>query len=430
MLRALYSLLLYLLLPLVLLRLLYRCLRERELSALRIGQRLGFCGQLPSMPSPPRIMLHAVSLGEMNSAEPLLRQLRQRYPGHGIVLTSTTPTGLARGMEILPGMAPGMAACVALPYDLPDAVARFLDGVRPELVLVLENEIWPNLLQACANRGIPVAIVNARLSPSSMVGYRRWRLLFAPVLDKISLVAAQDEMAAAAWQQLGLENVLVSGNLKYDALPDPKGLRQRADALAKQLGLAGKLVWIAASTHPDEEQQVMAALLMVRSSYPDSLLLWAPRHPWRGAAITGLCRKHGLHVALRSKNENVANNCVFLLDTLGELQNFYAMADAAFVGGSLAAHGGHNVLEAAAVGVPVLCGPHTFNFRALCHDMEQAAVLLRVHDGYSLGSSIQRLFADAQLRRGMAGNASAFVAGRSGASSVVCDALEKLLPAG
>ena len=426
MLRAIYSLALYLALPFLLLRLLYRCLREGDASALRIGQRLGFCGQLPSTLPSPRIVLHAVSLGEMNAAEPLLRQLRQRYPGHGIVVTSTTPTGLARGMEILPGM----AACVALPYDLPDAVARFLDGVKPELMLVLENEIWPNLLLGCASRGIPVAIVNARLSPSSMVGYRRWRLLFAPALDKIRLVAAQDEVAAKAWQELGLGNVLVAGNLKYDALPDPKELRQRADALAGRLGLADRPVWMAASTHPGEEQQVMAALLMVRSSHPDSVLVWAPRHPWRrSAAIAELCRKHGLHAALRSRGEDAAGTGVFLLDTLGELQDFYATADAAFVGGSLEAHGGHNVLEAAAAGVPALCGPHTFNFTALCHDMEKADVLLRVHDGYSLGSSIRRLFTDAQLRRGMADNASAFVAGRSGASVAVCDALEKLLPA-
>ncbi|MGV0005409.1 MAG: 3-deoxy-D-manno-octulosonic acid transferase [Candidatus Porifericomitaceae bacterium WSBS_2022_MAG_OTU9] len=421
MLRVLYSVLLYLLLPLAVLRLCYRCLRERDFSSLHLAERLGF---YPVLQPAPRIVLHAVSLGEMNSAEPLLQKLRTSCPSHDIILTTTTPTGLRRGREMLAGN----FFCATLPYDLPDATARFLARTKPTLMVIMENEIWPNLLTACAKRGIAVAIVNARLSPRSIVGYRRWRLLFAPVLGQLKLLAAQDEMAAMAWRELGVANVKVCGNLKYDALPQETELRQRAQAVASSLQITANPVWIAASTHPGEEEHVLAACLLLRQTHPGSLLIWAPRHPWRGKAIVELCSRHGLRVVQRSSNNSASGADIFLLDTLGELQLFYAMAQVAFVGGSLTATGGHNVLEPAALGIPVVCGPHTFNFSNVCKDMELSDAMIRVYDGNSLAGEVQKILAESNLRQNMAERARSYIASRSGASKVICDELCRLLP--
>jgi 3-deoxy-D-manno-octulosonic-acid transferase len=359
----LYTLLLYLLAPAVLLRLAWRGLRAPAYLR-RWPERFAVI-------EPPLgervIWVHAVSVGEVQAAEPLVRALLEQYGAYSILLTTVTPTGSAR----VTGLFGNEVAHVYAPYDLPDAVARFFDRVRPQLAVIMETELWPNLFHACHARRIPLLLVNARLSARSHTGYRRVRWLVHQVLGNVTQIAAQGEIDAARFIALGAESgkVRVIGNLKFEQRISP-GLLERAVVLRREWG-AGRPVWIAASTHEGEEDLMLDVFSLIRKSFPDCLLVIVPRHPERFEAVAGLCRRRGFSVRLRSEAQPCTGDIqVFIGDSMGELPLFYAASDVAFVGGSLVRHGGHNLLEPAALGIPVVTGPHVFNFteitRLLC----------------------------------------------------------------
>lgn len=341
------------------------------------------------------LWLHAVSVGEVNAAAPLLDRLRQRYPELPVLVTTTTPTGSERARAIWKD---GIRH-VYLPYDTPGAVRHFLDQFRPRIAIVMETEIWPCLFVEIGRRGIPLLIVNARLSERSLTGYAPIRRMLRIALRAVRDVLAQTPADLARYRQLGLEEERgrVLGNLKYDiALPEDLVARMRAERAA----WGDRPVWIAASTHPEEEEAVLAAHRQVLARFPQALLLWAPRHPERFSAAIEQAGATGLQVAHRREHRwPTASTQCFVIDTLGELVGFYACADVAFVGGSLQAIGGHNVLEPAALGVPALVGPHTFNFEDVTQLLLDAGGLRRIADADSLAREVIDLFADEKRRR-------------------------------
>jgi 3-deoxy-D-manno-octulosonic-acid transferase len=386
--RTLYTLLFYLGLPLVALRLWLRA-RKAPAYARRIGER--FSIGLPTM-RPGGIWVHAVSVGESIAAAPMIRGLLERYPQLPITVTCMTPTGSER-IKALFASEPRIQHCY-LPYDLPCAAARFLERVRPKLAVIMETELWPNHIHQCAKRGIPVALANARLSQRSAKGYGRFAKLTQPMLAEMSLFAVQTEAEAQRFRDLGArpETVEVTGSIKFDLSIDPQ-LLARAVELRGQWQAVERPVWIAASTHEGEDEVVLAAHRQLLASHPDALLILVPRHPERFNSVFGLCQQQGFATVRRSTAESVtANTSVLLGDTMGELLFLYALADSAFVGGSLVANGGHNLLEPAALAKPVLSGPHLFNFLEIAALLREAGALQEVDDARGLAVAVQRLF--------------------------------------
>ena len=396
-LRGLYSLVIRLALPISLYYLIWRGLRQSEYFnrwserfALYRGDRLPAC-----------LWIHAVSVGEVNAAAPLLEALRLRHPDVPMLVTTTTPTGSARVRAL---WGDGVRH-VYLPYDLPGAVQNFLSHFQPKLALVMETEIWPNLFAGLERRDVPVIIANARLSERSLKGYRPIAPLVRAALATIDCVAAQSEADAARYRLLGAppHKVEITGNLKYD-LPVPEGIVETAADWRRDWG--GRPVWIAASTHPEEEAIVLDAHRAVLASDPRALLLWAPRHPERFAAVLASALRTGMKTGSRREDGLPGGDTeVFVVDTLGELMAFYAASDVAFVGGSLQEVGGHNVLEPAALGVPALVGPHTFNFQDITDLLIETGAVQRVSDAASLGRKICQMLRHPgeSRRRGEAG---------------------------
>ncbi|MBV7495788.1 lipid IV(A) 3-deoxy-D-manno-octulosonic acid transferase [Pseudomonas sp. PDM24] len=386
--RTLYTALFYLGLPLVAIRLWLRA-RKAPAYAKRIGERFSLA--LPAM-KPGGIWVHAVSVGESIAAAPMIRALLQRYPSLPITVTCMTPTGSER-IQALFANEPRIQHCY-LPYDLPCAAARFLDLARPKLAVIMETELWPNHIHQCAKRGIPVALANARLSERSAKGYGRFPKLTRPMLAEMSLFAVQTEAEAQRFRDLGArpETVEVTGSIKFDLTIDPQ-LLQRAGELRGQWQAQERPVWIAASTHEGEDDVVLAAHRRLLANHPDALLILVPRHPERFNPVFELCRQQGFATVRRSTGEPVtADTSVLLGDTMGELLFLYALADSAFVGGSLVPNGGHNLLEPAALAKPVLSGPHLFNFLEIAAQLRSAGALAEVDDAEGLALAVQRLF--------------------------------------
>ncbi|MEC4241495.1 MULTISPECIES: lipid IV(A) 3-deoxy-D-manno-octulosonic acid transferase [unclassified Pseudomonas] len=386
--RTLYTLLFHLGLPLVAIRLWLRA-RKAPAYARRIGER--FALNLPVM-QPGGIWVHAVSVGESIAAAPMIRELLKRYPQLPITVTCMTPTGSER-IQALFANEPRIQHCY-LPYDLPWAAARFLDRVKPRLGVIMETELWPNHIHQCAKRGIPVALANARLSARSAKGYARFAGLTRPMLEEMSLIAVQTEAEAERFRLLGArpECVEVTGSIKFDLSIDPQ-LLIKARALREQWQAQERPVWIAASTHEGEDEIVLSAHRQLLASYPNGLLILVPRHPERFNSVFQLCQREGFATVRRSSGEPVAAQTQVLLgDTMGELLFLYALADSAFVGGSLVPNGGHNLLEPAALAKPVLSGPHLFNFLEIAAKLREAAALEEVEDAQGLALAVQRLF--------------------------------------
>ena len=384
--RTLYSLLFPLALPLILLRLLWRA-RRAPAYRKRIGER--FAIGLPPM-QPGGIWIHAVSVGESIAAAPMVRELMARYPGLPITITCMTPTGSERIRALFGGH---VQHCY-LPYDLPWAAARFLDRTRPTLAVVMETELWPNHIHQCARRGIPVALANARLSERSARGYARFARLTAPMLAELSLIAVQTATEAERFRQLGArsECVEVTGSIKFDLHIDP-ALTDRAARLREDWSASARPVWIAASTHAGEDEIILAAHRQLLETHADALLILVPRHPERFGTVFGLCRREGFSTVRRSLDEPVdAQNQVMLGDTMGELLFLYALADIAFVGGSLVPNGGHNLLEPAALGKPVLSGPHLFNLLDIAAQLREAGALVDITSAAELATEIEALW--------------------------------------
>lgn len=394
-LRALYSAVLYLLSPFTLYHLISRGFRVREYFR-RWDERYAAYGTQPGRPC---VWLHAVSVGEVNAAAPLVNALLRQRPDIRWVITTITPTGSER-VRALWGE---RVEHVYLPYDLPGSTARFLQHFRPSLALIMETELWPNMLFGCRDQRIPVYILNARLSARSLRGYRLLRPLIGRALRTVKCVAAQSAADARRFQKLGAraDQVQVLGNLKYDvAVPD--GLQAFRAAFAAARG-AARPVWLAASTHEGEEADVVAIHRRLRQRWPDLLLLWAPRHPERFARVQALVTEAGWRVGTRTRDAwPRVDDEVFVVDTLGELMAFYGCADVAFVGGSLQPVGGHNLLEPAAVGTAVVTGPHLHNFAEISARMDEAGALRIGADAGDVAAALEALLADPLARQAMA----------------------------
>jgi 3-deoxy-D-manno-octulosonic-acid transferase len=389
---AAYSLLVLLLSPLTLYHLVWRGLAQRDYFS-RWSERFG---RYSGAPLERSRWVHAVSVGEVNAAQPLVEAWLREPDAPPLVLTTLTPTGSARAHALF-----GERVRHAfLPYDLGFAVRGFLGHFRPRQALIVETELWPNLLAAAAGRGVPIAIVNARLSARSLRGYRLLAPLIRRTLGLVRAVLAQSAEDAQRYRALGApaERVQVTGNLKYD-LSLPAGLGAEAQAMRTGWD-AARPVWIAASTHAEEEAAVLEAQRTLLARDPRVLLLWAPRHPERFALVRDRVADSGLAWACRSRGElPTAQTGVFVIDSLGELLRFYAAADVAFVGGSLQAVGGHNVLEPAALGLPCVVGPHTFNFADSVQRLREVGALRQIDAPARLAEAVAAWLFDADARR-------------------------------
>jgi len=390
--RYLYSSVLYLMLPLVLLRLWFK---GRRVPGYRLNwkERFGL-GNVEAVQ--PVVWFHAVSVGEVRAAEPLIRMMLKRHPNLSILLTTTTPTG----RETVRRIFGGDVSCHYLPYDLPASVKRFLDAVKPVMVVILETEIWPNLYHQLEQNGIPLSLVNARLSQKSLQGYLRLGALSRPAVGSIRHIAAQSEQDAQRLQRLGARAAQLSimGNLKFEMqLPDDFSARVRA--LKDILG-SERNVWVAGSTHSGEEAQLLAAHRRVLESCDDALLVIAPRHPERAGDISALCRKSGIEFQFSTGTASLGSDVqVLIVDTLGELVYFYGAALAVFVGGSLVPAGGHNPVEAILAGAPVITGPNTDNFKNIYQDMIHNNAARMIETEQALADLICEWFSDAEQRK-------------------------------
>jgi 3-deoxy-D-manno-octulosonic-acid transferase len=416
---SLYRLALLLAAPLIPLRLLWRGRRERGYLQ-HWGERLA----LGPAPVTGALWIHAVSVGEMRAAQPLVQALRDAHPGVPLLLTCMTPTGRATA-EALYG---SFARIVYLPYDYAGSMRRFMRRVRPYVGILMETELWPNLIQAAVHSEVPVVLANARLSERSARGYARLPALTRACLQRIAAVAAQTGADAARLETLGARAVQVTGNLKFDIAP-PQDLLARGAAWKAQWG--PRPVLLAASTRAGEEALLLRAF--AEAAPVGLLLVLVPRHPQRFDDVAGLIESEGLAYQRRSALDDATldpRTRVLLGDSLGELFAYYAACDVAFVGGSLMPLGGQNLIEAASVGRPVLVGPHTFNFEDATHRAIETGAALRVNDAQAVLENTLRLLDDgpACARMGEAGRA--FAARHRGAAARVERLIAPLLAAG
>jgi 3-deoxy-D-manno-octulosonic-acid transferase len=406
--RILYTLLIRLAVPFAFAVVLWRGWKDPAYRAGR-AERFGYGRRLP--PGAGSLWLHAVSMGEVAAAAALLRQLRRQFPGLPIIVTTATPTGRARAIALF-----GAGVDVRfLPYDTPGAVGRFLDAIQPRVGIIMETELWPNLYHACARRELRLVIASARLSERSVRNYRRLGTLIRDLFRGPVWIAAQTDADAARFLAIGADpaRTAVIGNVKFDIEIDAE-VGARGRALRAALG-QGRPVWVAGSTHEGEEEQVLEAHREVLERRADALLVLVPRHPARFDAVAALLARRGVNFVRRSGGGAVAAATqVLLVDSVGELLPFYAAADLAFVGGSLVPIGGHNLLEPAALALPVLTGPSDFNGREIAALLLREGGALRVGDAGELGASILALWADPARRRRMGDAARAVVEGNRG----------------
>jgi 3-deoxy-D-manno-octulosonic-acid transferase len=403
--RFFYSILLYVLLPFTPLKLLWRGMRQPEYRQ-HLAERYGFYA---TRPQEPVIWLHCVSLGETRAAAPLVQTMLAQYPQHRILLTHATPTGREAGEQLFGDRVDR----VYLPYDTPDAVARFLDHFHPAIGLLMETELWFNLIAGCRARGIPLLLVNARLSERSARGYGKVPNLTRQGLQGLMVIAAQAEQDALRFRQLGAERVMVCGNLKFDVQPPAGASSAGADLRSR---FDERPVFLAASTRDGEEVLILDAVRQLQ--VPGLLTVIVPRHPQRFDEVAALLQKRGLRFARKSSlNAALPDDVeVILGDSMGEMFTYYAACDLAFIGGSLLPLGGQNLIEACAMGKPVLIGPHTFNFEQASEQAIAHGAALRVADVPALAAAIQYLLGDAEARGRMAEAARVFSASATGAT--------------
>ena len=405
--RFLYSLLLYLMLPFVPLKLLWRGIKQPTYRA-NWAERFGFYAIKATKPV---IWLHCVSVGETRAAEPLIIALLQQYPRHQILLTHGTPTG-RDASEALFGNANSPVQRVYLPYDLPFAVKGFLTHFKPTIGLILETELWFNLIAACKQRDIPLLLLNARLSEKSAKGYTKLGGLIREGLQNLNAIATQTADDAARLQALGAHNISVAGNLKFDVKPP-------ADAIDKGLQLRQLLgenrpIFLAASTREGEEALILEAVKDL-----DVLTIIVPRHPQRFNEVEALIKNVGLTYVRRSQLQELLNKGVKVVlgDSMGELFTYYAACDFTFIGGSLLPFGGQNLIEAASMAKPILIGKHTFNFAEASKDALNVGAALQVDDVASLKGKIIYLANNQAERAKMAQAALDFSAASTGATA-------------
>ena len=421
--KTLYLAAVYLATPLVSAMLAWRGLRDRSYWR-NFGERFGLGPPLTSSP----IWVHAVSVGEVQAAAALVIALRRRYPQTPLLVTTFTPTGAARARTLFRDV----ADVRYLPFDLPGSVHRFLDRARPRLAIIMETELWPNLYRQCRLRRIPLVIASARLSRRSTDRYRRLGALFKETVAGGVVVAAQGEGDAERFRALGApaDRTHITGNLKFDLTLPPDTI-QRGTALREQYA-PGRPIWVAGSTHGGaEEEAVLEAHKRIRAVHAGALLVLAPRHPNRFDEVAAWLERQGFALVRRSESAPERapreETSVLLLDTLGELLYLYAAADVAFVGGSLAPIGGHNLLEPAALGLPVLTGPNNSNAEDVARLLLECGAAEIVRDGAALGSRVAELLSDGELRAQMGNRGRAAVDHNRGALARLLALIESLL---
>ena len=401
----------------------YFLLRSRKDSAYRqrLSERLGFGLKHRGLVT-DGIVVHTVSVGEVIAATPLIERLLAQYPDYPITVTCTTPTGSA---TILQRFGTRVQHCY-LPLDYPGAVKRFLTVVRPKLLVILETELWPNLLAACAKMQVPVVVVNARLSARSAKGYRRLGSLTRPILANIGTILTQDHASRRRFQALGFNGQMqVTGNLKFEL-----SIPQTTASIVEQFLpiLSSRLVWVAASTHAGEDEQLLAIYPELKRQFPNLLLFIVPRHPERFASVAALIQQAGLNCWRRSSQTLPAQGVdIALGDSMGELLAWYQLADLVFIGGSLIERGGHNPLEAICFAKAVQSGPHIFNFKEAYRQLQQQQGVSLVADSQQLVDNCKLLLADSGLRQLQGQRALRFFSQQQGATGRTLDAIATLL---
>lgn len=408
------------------------------------GERLGFGPALGSGAArgSGSLWLHAASVGEVQAGAGLARALARQVPAATLIVTTTTPAGAARARALLGAGTETRADVRFLPIDVPGAVRRFLDRAAPRVGIVMETELWPNLYHECRRRRVPLALASARLSERSARRYRRMSSLIEPTLAGCALIAAQSEADAERFRGLGASAaaVRVVGNIKFD-LDVPPETTEHGRRLRERLA-RGRPVWVAGSTHQGEEQAALEAHAQVRRMHPDALLVLAPRHPPRFAEVGALLEQRRVPFERRSRcdtsagaREGVGENArasraqVLLLDTLGELLDFYAAADVVFVGGSLVPAGGHNLLEPASLARPILAGPSDFNAPEIARLLAARGAVRIARDAGELGASVSDLLANAAEREALGDRARAVLEENRGALARLLALLEPLVRA-
>jgi len=393
-LRVFYSIVFILAIPLILLRLIWRGSRASAYFK-RWNER--FAIKAAPTSDKPLIWLHAVSLGEVEAARPLIASLQESYPTHHILITTMTPTGSDRVTKLY---GETVSHCY-LPYDLPFAVKRFFKTAQPVLGIIMETELWPNLVHYSAELNIPLVLANARLSARSAKGYQRVAKLSQRMLKNFSLIAAQSQDDRRRLIDLGADKNTVHavGNLKFE-ISLPASVSEQGEAMRSVWG--DRPVFIAASTHEGEDEIILNASRQIRAKFPDLLLIIVPRHPERFDRVAALSQRSGFKILRRSENGMCSKAIqVFIVDTMGELLLFYGAADIAFVGGSLVPRGGHNLLEPAALGRAVLIGPHYFNFNEISQQFLQANAAIEIDSSETLAESVIDLLSHPQKRAAM-----------------------------
>ncbi|WP_321912815.1 lipid IV(A) 3-deoxy-D-manno-octulosonic acid transferase [Paraburkholderia sp. J11-2] len=432
MLRAIYRAAWWLIAPLAVLRLLIRSRRERGYRE-HIGERFGYsAGRLPEDDA-PLIWVHAVSVGETRAAQPLVDALLAARPDARVLLTHMTPGGRATGEQLFGDR---VLRCY-LPYDMPHAVRRFLRAWRPSLGLVMETEVWPTLIDECKRADVPLVLTNARMSARSFKRAAKFGAGAREVFGGFTRVLAQSPADAERLTALGARNVAVLGNLKFD-MASPPALIARGREWRRAIG--ERPVWVAASTREGEEELVLQAFAAL--NVPDALLILVPRHPQRFDEVAALVERKNFKLERRSRwapaaaaaasaHEGVRvlpqDVSVLLGDSMGEMGAYYAAADFAFIGGSLLPLGGQNLIEACAVGVPVLIGPHVFNFTQATADATAAGAALQVQDPADLARALRELFSDKPRRVAMGAAAAAFASRHRGATARTVDVIQALV---
>ena len=410
--RFFYSLLLYLITPLIWLRLLWRGRKQPEYLQ-NLGERYGFYPQS----SPDKLIwVHAVSVGETRAAQPLIEGMLAGWPDHRILLTGMTPTGREAGCQVY-----GDKVIQAyLPYDYPGAVGRFFRHFSPDFGVLMETEIWPNLLAGAKHRNVPMVLANARLSARSARGYARFSALVRPAFSALAGVAAQSPGDAERLAGLGASPVDVCGNLKFDVTPSADNIALGGEW---KNALGHRPVWLAASTREGEEVLLLEAWRRVNVA--DALLVLVPRHPQRFDEVATLLQSEGLRFVRRSVAMPAAETQVWLGDSMGEMVAYYALADLAFIGGSLLPLGGQNLIEAAACGCPVLIGPHTFNFKQATEDAIAAGAAQRVDSPEMLAAAVNRIFSQKTELLKMRSAAGTFARTHQGATQRILALIER-----
>ncbi len=418
--RYLYTVVIHLLVPFILLRLLLVSCKNPDYRK-RWLERFGIVNWKNEKSV---IWIHAVSVGEVNAAKPIVKKLSKKYPDFSILITTVTPTGAATvsqeyNKNILN---------LYLPYDIPFCVNKFLQSVNPVVLITMETEIWPNLYHLCNEANIPVLIVNARLSEKSTKGYKLISKLTSKTLQLVEEIAAQTKADADRFIMLGAkkENISISGNLKFD-IEVQQSVKEEAESLRHYFSIS-RPIWIAASTHEGEEEIILDAHRNVLSKYQDAILILAPRHPERIKRVVTLCKQGGFKFKRRTKEESFENeNSVFLLDTLGELKLYYAASEVAFVGGSLVKNGGQNMLEPASLNLPVITGPYTYNFREISELLFHEGALLLAQNAKELSDRVIDLLSDANLRNSIGDSGETVIKANRGSSNKTFELIEKYL---